>query len=432
MLRVPKPQKPSKKHHFVPQAQLRHFANDDAGRSIWVYDKVRDRSWQSSLLNAGSENDFNTVSYPGGNWNFEDLFQGVDGRTAALITKILSTRELGWMKSTDHVAMIDMFTTQMLRTKLARTTIGSLAGQLRAMVQSIGLNPDDDPQLVTPSEAAIRMGAVKSFLERDEMAMSLGRLIPVLFAASEGQRFIISDDPVVRSNAFPYGDAGLKSHGIIVSMPISSNLLLALLCPTIISRYEATEQIEMTSEMRQRMLRYREGFTSGRPITIDAEEIENWNRHQVSGSALQLYGAAQSDFDFARQMLMENPELRAVETRVKFGEIGRGLPTKSGIPSGWQLVINGKFDHAILSIVEIDEAGESLTARTKNLELLELIAADPNEVRADLYRDGQPRRSISQAQVERFGVQSDGWFRVVHRDAGLRNLLRQIDASDRS
>ena len=56
----PRP-KPSKKHHFVPQAQLRHFAADPDRSSIWVSDKRTGRAWISSILNAGSENDFNTV-----------------------------------------------------------------------------------------------------------------------------------------------------------------------------------------------------------------------------------------------------------------------------------------------------------------------------------------------------------------------------------
>ncbi|TCP66150.1 hypothetical protein C8J43_10647 [Sphingomonas sp. PP-CE-1G-424] len=37
--------KPSRKYHYVPQAQLRHFASDVGRRSIWIYDKGLDRSW---------------------------------------------------------------------------------------------------------------------------------------------------------------------------------------------------------------------------------------------------------------------------------------------------------------------------------------------------------------------------------------------------
>ncbi len=58
---ISKTAKPSKKHHFVPQAQLRHFAHDPDRRSIWVFDKRSDRAWISSILNAGSENDFSAV-----------------------------------------------------------------------------------------------------------------------------------------------------------------------------------------------------------------------------------------------------------------------------------------------------------------------------------------------------------------------------------
>lgn len=423
---MPKTAKSSKKHHFVAQSQLRHFASDANRKSIWVYDKGRDRSWVSSLLNAGSENDFNTVELKSGKWNFEDLFQDVDGRSAKLISVIVSRRNLSWITPADHASMIDLFTTQMLRTKLARSTPQNMALQMREMMRDIGVDPDSDPSMATPTEASIRMGAVKSFLERDRVAGSMVRLIPALFEPGEGQRFIISDDPVIVRNAFPYGDNGLKSHGIIVFLPIATDLGLALLCPTIFSRYEAVEQAEMEPEMCARMLRYRDGFLAGTPVTIEPAELAGWNECQVSGSAKQLYAAADADFDAARTLLAKKPELRSVETRMTMGRIGQGPPPKPGLPPGLQLIIQGKFDHAIVPIVEIDKAGEGLTARTTRTDLLELIAADRHEVRAELYEDGRARRGIGQATVERFGEPADGWFRVVHMDEGLRALVRQI------
>lgn len=138
---MPKSPKPSKKHHYVAQAQLRHFASDVDRKSIWVYDKARDRSWISSMLNAGSENDFNTVELTSGKWNFEDLFQEVDGRSASLVSEIMSQRSLAWITSADHAAIIDLLTTQMLRTKLARSTPHSMALQMREMMREIGVDP---------------------------------------------------------------------------------------------------------------------------------------------------------------------------------------------------------------------------------------------------------------------------------------------------
>lgn len=419
--------KPSKKHHFVPQAQLRHFASDADRKSIWVYDKGRDRSWVSSLLNAGSENDFNTVELKSGKWNFEDIFQDVDGRSAKLVSEIVSRRALSWITPDDHTAMINLFTTQMLRTKLARLTPKSMALQMREIMRDIGVDPDADPSMATPTEASIRMGAVRSFLERDRLARSMVRLIPALFAPGEGQRFIISDDPVIVRNAFSYGAQGLESHGIMVFLPIAADLDLALLCPTILSRYEAVEQAQMEPEMRARMLRYREGFQAGTPVTIEPAELEGWNQCQVSGSASQLYATTDAEFDAARMLLTDKPELRNVETRMSMGKMGQGPPPKPGLPPGLQLIIKGTFDHAILPIAEIDKAGEGLTARTTRIDLLELIAADRHELRAELYEDGRARRGMGRAMVERFGEPADGWFRVVHMDEDLRNLARQID-----
>jgi hypothetical protein len=424
---MPKSAKPSKKHHYVAQAQLRHFASDADLKSIWVYDKARNRSWISSLLNAGSENDFNTVELSSGKWNFEDLFQEVDGRSARLVKEIVSRRALAWITPADHVAIIDLLTTQILRTKLARSTPHSMALKMREMMRQIGVDPDGDPSLATPTEAQIRMGAVKSFLEREKVAKSMGRLVPALFEAGDGQRFIISDDPVIVRNAFPYGDNGIESHGIIVFLPIAPDLGLALLCPTILSRYEAIEHVKIDDDMRARMVRYRDGFRGGTAVTIEPAEVEGWNQSQVSGSASQLYAAADADFDVARALLVDRPELRSVDTRVKMGKIGQSPPSKPGLPSGLQLVIQGKFDHAIMPIAEVDNAGEGLTARTTSVELLELIATDRHELRADLYEDGRPRRGMGQATIERFGNPADGWFRVVHMDESLRDLMRQID-----
>lgn len=110
------------------------------------------------------------------------------------------------------------------------------------------------------------------------------------------------------------------------------------------------------------------------------------------------------------------------------GKMGQGPPPKPGLPAGLQLVIQGKFDHAIMAIAEIDEAAEGFTARTTSVGLLEQIAADRSELRAELYEDGHPLTMMSQSTVERFGNPADGWFRVVHMDEGMRALMRQIDS----
>jgi hypothetical protein len=422
--------RPSKKHHFVSQAQLRHFAVDAEQRFIYVFAKQTDRSFRTSILNAGSENDFNTVSVGDSKWNFEDLFREVDTRSARLVTEIISRRSLAWLTPDDRIALADFFATQLLRTHFSRTTPRHMAERLREMTRQIGYDPDCNPDMAMPSNATIRLGAVKAFLDRDGHVVALLRLHPALYASGGKHRFIISDHPVGRINAFPYGDQGLTSPGVLVLLPISPDLMVALHCPTIVQRYELTARAALEPERKARMLRYRDGLRSGEPIEIDDGMVLDFNRHQVAQSAGYLYSATDA-FDFARELLKEHGELRTVETHIEMGEMGHAPPPRPGMPTGTHLVILGPVDHCMLTIEEIDEAGEGLTARTRQVDLLSQVAADNGMLQAHLYVDGRVRRQMGQAMMERFGEPSNGWFRVVHRDPGLRSLSAQLDAERR-
>lgn len=422
--------RPSKKHHFVPQAQLRYFATRPDQKSVYVYDKQADRSFPSAIRDAGSENDFNTVSFEAGKWNFEDLFNGVDGQSARLLAKIIAQRSIGWLLPKERIALSDLIVTQMLPTSFGRTTPRDLAEQMRQMVRDIGYDPDDDPSMAMPTDSALRLGAVKNFLERDGHRQSLLRLVPALFEPSEGKRFIISDHPVAVTNAFPYGDHGLASHGIIVVLPVTPDLAIALTCTTIISRYEVAVDDQIDSIRMARILSYRDGFRSGTPIVIQPAEVDGYNQRQVSKSARFIYSAT-NDFEFARQLLSIHPELRDVRTHVTLGEIGRGPPRNPNMPSGLHIVVFGQNDSCMMPISEIDPSGEGLTAKTSSVDLLALVAEDRQAIRIELFDDGHLRRGMGEAKVERFGNVADGWFRIVHRDQALRAFAEHLESERR-
>ncbi|TGS39088.1 MULTISPECIES: DUF4238 domain-containing protein [unclassified Mesorhizobium] len=422
--------RPSRKHHFVPQAQLRHFAADPERRSIYVFAKRSDRSFLTSIANAGSENDFNVVSLGDTKWNFEDLFQEVDARSARLVVEIVSRRSLAWMTADDRIALADFFATQMLRTHFSRTGPKHLAGQLREMMRQAGYDRDADPHMAMPSDASVRLGAVKAFLEREGHTVALLDLHPAIYASDGEHRFIISDHPVSRINAFPYGDVGLTSPGLVVMLPVSPGLTLALHCQTIVQRYELAASADIEPERKTRMIRYRDGLRSGEPIAIDGNMVRYLNGLQVSQSAGYLYADTDA-FDFAREILGEDEDLRNVETHVELGEMGHAPPPRPGMPAGTHLVIFGPLDHCTLAIEEIDKSGEGLTARTRQIDLLAQVAADKAMLRVELYVDRRVRRGMGQVMVERFGEPASGWFRVVHRDASLRSLGLQLDAERR-
>ncbi|MCK1595039.1 DUF4238 domain-containing protein [Bradyrhizobium sp. 164] len=423
----------SKKHHFVPQAQLRHFAADADGQYLFALDKRTDRSFRASILNAGSENDFNTVNLGASKWNFEDLFQEVDSRSARLVAEILSRRSMFWLAVDDRIALADFFATQLLRTQFSRSTPAHIAARLRETVRQFGYDPDQNPATAMPSDAALRLGSLRTFLDRSEHVVALLRLFPALYEIGGNDRLIISDHPVMVTNAFPYGDVGLGSHGVLVYLPVSPKFMIALHCPTIVKRYELIGHARLEAGQKARMGRYRAGLRSGEPIEIDNDLVLHLNRLQIVHSARYVY-ANIDDFGTARALLKQYPDLRSVTTHATIGEMGRAHPSRAGMPNGTHLVVHGPHDHAMLEITEIDQTGEGISARTGQIALLSQIAADPGMLRAELYVDGHRRRMLGSAMIERVGNPDDGWFRVVHRDPDLRELGKRLDraAGDRS
>lgn len=419
--------KPSKKHHFVPQAQLRRFAADADEKFLFAFDKRSDKSFRVSILNAGSENDFNTVELAGSKWNFEDLFGAVDTRSASLVGRILEEASLSGMSVDDRVALADFVAVQLVRTRFSRTTPGAIVKGLREMIRQVGHDPEADPSPALPDETAVRLSALKAFLRREAHLGAIARLVPCLYRPAGETRFVISDHPVVRSNAFAYGDSGLSSPGVMVHLPLSPTMALALLCPTIVARYAAAELGGLEPERRARIAAYRDGMRTGHAIDVDDATVGYLNSLQVAQSATYVY-AHSDDFDFARTLLSDRPELRSVESHISFGEMGMAPPRRSGMPSGWQLVIFGAADHCMLAIDELDEEGEGITAATSNIALLHKVAADPGELRVELYCDGQVRRGMSQVIVELVGDGVPAWFRVVHRDPAMRALAATLDA----
>ena len=69
------------------------------------------------------------------------------------------------------------------------------------------------------------------------------------------------------------------------------------------------------------MIRYRDGLRSGEAIAIDGDMVRYLNGLQVSQSAGYLYADADA-FDFAREMLRQDGDLRSVETHTELGKMG--------------------------------------------------------------------------------------------------------------
>lgn len=415
----------SKKHHYVTQAQLRHFSHDEDRSKLFVFDKTNGRSFPSTVKNSGSENHFNTIIEGEERLNFENLFDQADTNGGLMVNQINERRSLNWMEEPDLLNLADLGTIQLLRTKLSRETPGVLAEQMREILAEFGADLED-PALALPTENDAKLGTVRSFINRDVNLSAFVRLYPGLVEPKGTARFVISDHPVVFSNPFPYGDHGLKSQGIMVHLPLSPTLLLTWHCPTIVDRL--SHLLVGKSTDQQALRAYAEGLTKGRPVQIDDVEVERYNALQFAQSRRFIFAHSNS-FDTAalRRSDQAETELRERKSLVELGRLGEGPPPRPRMPDGWTLVVHGPRDHCLLRIEEIDEEGEGITARTNNLELLNSVATDARLDYIELFDGPRQRRHLGQVRIELLTERGPGWFSVVHYDDALRALIRQID-----
>ena len=101
-----------------------------------------------------------------------------------------------------------------------------MARQLGEWVQELGL-----PELETITDEDARRIAFSNMLQLNEFAAPFLKKDFILLYSEE--RLWISDNPVVVTNSFPYGQTGLKSPGVEIYYPISSHLCMAFYCPSI-------------------------------------------------------------------------------------------------------------------------------------------------------------------------------------------------------
>jgi hypothetical protein len=110
--------------------------------------------------------------------------------------------------------------------------------------------------------------------------------------------FTLSDNPVVKHNHLDYGPRGrlgIAQDGIEITLPITPKLALQCVCPKIAALVNGTNM----ARLQQR----------GLPIPVEATAVTFVNSLQVIHSERYLYAAQESDFELAKDMLREHPDL---------------------------------------------------------------------------------------------------------------------------
>jgi Protein of unknown function (DUF4238) len=390
----------AKKHHYVPQALLRHFSIDGNGQRIWVLDKTTGKTFPAPIADVACESHFNTLQIDGRKIVLESVVDAIDSLAAPLLRKILDRRTMGGLSADERYGVAVVAATQLLRVKLQRTMPIAVAEDFAESLRRAGLDPDELANFRVPSEAEAKFASFERLLGIHALALMFGQKNCALHE-TRGEAFWISDNPVVMFNSFPYGDVALNALGVEIYFPLSPQYMLAFYCPSIALKIQQRLNSGMVSD---RMPWYRELFEPmGTGQAVDStEHVAFFNSLQVSSSVRFIYGS-EPNFARAQQMLAERPKLREVRSLLKAGNLGE-VPHHENFPPGDYLVLMEEVDHHMIPLLgwsdEPDGADAEFEVRTNASveQLNELVAARFNK--ASIFSNGYEVQMVRNAVVE--------------------------------
>lgn len=405
-----------KKHHTVPRSILRNFSVDGTRTQVHVFDKSTGRSFLNAIEDAGCETYFNTVELNGETISFEALFDDNDGRLAFLIERLVRERTLACLDTGQRQALARVVAVQVLRTKMLRTTMRSLAVQFAASLSEAGFDPDEVQGFSIPTDQEIRRTALATLLDADAVVSAIEAKRAFLVRPDlPDQPFWISDNPVALQQTFPYSDLSLSAPGVEIYFPIARDLALAFYCPSIELQMGRALAAGDTAIDRAKFLEIYRGLQTGCAVSLGPDTTRFLNELQVLRSSRFVYGPT-DDFALARRVIDRLPHARTKK-------MGEGHQRRPGMPPGLCVVFYGRRDHHVLHVDtwNDDERGY-LSVTTRDVQTLERVVEDQPLVEAVLYQDGWQRLGMRDVRVD--VVQGDvAEVRVLHRDETLNQLM---------
>lgn len=419
----------SKKHHYNPRFVLSNFSIDGRGKQIWLFDKLLGESFPSSLMDAGSENWFNTFFYRGKTHNFEEVFQFIDDDCGDSIRRIHKDKTLATSNGEDISRLVLFVAVQMFRTKMQRTSMVEFTQQLADRLNNMGVPKGNIVELLDFGENEARIAGFRNLLGLDELAAKLVEKRLVLLQNQSRQPLWTSDNPVVMHNTFRFGYLGLDAKGIEIYLPIGPDQCLAFYCPSI-----HLQLAESFSPSHPRppvtdpwLVELFKGMNTHNPVPIQENTAIYLNELQLKGSSRFIYGTT-DEFDHAKNYLTARPEIRNVRTLFRLGNFGNGYSLHQSGPPGDLLVFHGQQNYFELQVFEVQEESIAFRFATTDDEKLQAIEKDGPFSRVEYFVDGHLRQSIGEATLESISLLNDRGHiqaRIKHSDESLNRLFEQ-------
>jgi hypothetical protein len=301
--------------HYVSQFLLRGFHTGNESQ-IRAFDKTTSKSFTTAIDKVASERGFYNIR---GSAELDDIIRKFEEATAPIIKEIRERKSLAGIDEHKRIWLSGFTALQYVRTKafsersqdmmrqithtVTHMSGGKLSEELR---KQLGL---DEPGSEHEKAISTILGVLRAAVDE------LQKKHMVLYRRDGSSLLWIGDSPVSMQNTVNPGDGirgtlGLAVPGIEVYLPISKDLVLAHMCPTIAEAYSGLEaDASRMGFIHAHAGPYLRAIERGTSVLIEKEHIRFQNSLQLGYAERFVYSSV-DDFGDARDILAGNPRRR--------------------------------------------------------------------------------------------------------------------------
>ncbi len=297
----------------MPQILLRGFTIAPDREQVWVSDKRTGKTFQTAVRKIASERGYYDL---GGSAILDAVMNRADDAALGIINRIRERRSLGGVGKFDRGLLATIVAIQMLRTR------GYQEGR-RHLAQTLFDKIYEKTGTVDPE--------FREYLAEDRLRDEYLRAIPestqrflphlldkdlLLFRTDCSVPFYVSDNPVALNNTTNPGDGirgtlALAVHGIEVYFPISSELTLGFLCPSIAKQYETNSNLlwQMGGFIKESAYEYLQARDTGKPLILSRDKVRFQNSPQAH-NAERFVVSSVNEFADVADIIENDPDAR--------------------------------------------------------------------------------------------------------------------------
>lgn len=312
-----KENKKVEKQHFVPQFLLKNFSINN--RQLWVYDKLKNATYISSIRDIASNNNFYELESEEVDLNTEEILSNIESDCAPIITKIINSNSIKDISENEHSKLCLFAALQFTRTSRPRETVDQFIDIMIEYIKKDGAGIDINE--ILESKRDTKDISILSMYETSfEIMNDLLLKKFSLFTAPSNCKFIISDNPITLFNHKPRngrGNLGTRVKYVEIYFPISPKHCLVFTCSTLLAEIKEDliksklyKQIGISIPFEQNDIEYLvDSYEYRTPILLKEDNMLFHNSLQICNSTRFIY-SNENDFNLAKEMISENQLLK--------------------------------------------------------------------------------------------------------------------------